>query len=43
MALRLRPAEIGAIAPASGMDILRAYECRRGETKSIIVRGAEES
>lgn len=39
----MRPAEIGATTPASGMDILRAYECRRGETKSIIVRGVEDN
>lgn len=27
---------------ATGMDILRAYRCRRGETKSIIIRGVED-
>lgn len=39
----LRPNDAGAITPASGMDILRAYKCRRGETKSVIVRGVEDN
>jgi hypothetical protein len=39
----LRPNDAGAITPASGMDILRDHKCRRGETKSIIVRGVEDN
>jgi hypothetical protein len=36
------PAPVAA-APTTGMDILRAYKCRRPETKSIIVRGVEDN
>lgn len=32
-----------AKAPPSGMDILRGYKCRKGETKTIVVRGAEDN
>ena len=38
----VRPAD-GQPQAATGMDILRDFKCRRAETKSIIVRGAEDN
>lgn len=32
-----------AKAPPTGMDILRRYKCRKGETKTIVVRGIEDN
>jgi hypothetical protein len=38
-----RPAPPAAPEPATAMDLLRAYKCRRAETKRIIVRGVEDN
>lgn len=38
----VRPVRAVAVAE-TGMDVLRAYRCRRGETKQIVVRGVEDS
>lgn len=38
-----RPAPPADPEPATAMDLLRAYKCRRAETKQIIVRGVEDN
>ncbi|MCF8505711.1 MAG: hypothetical protein K9G59_12435 [Caulobacter sp.] len=38
-----RPVPPAEPEPATAMDLLRAYKCRRAETKQIIVRGVEDN
>jgi hypothetical protein len=38
-----RPAPPVEPVPATAMDLLRAYKCRRAETKQIFLRGAEDN